>query len=124
MMCELQATLEFSLEFNKFFNVDLFQRGYYQVRATLKTSPKLPAKIEVTLPKASDESYILPSCVVNGTAITKTFQILYRNEDVAINDLILYRLHTLVDANKIEETLDKADIQVVLDLWFSEEDGG
>ncbi|XP_062568170.1 protein FAM135B-like isoform X5 [Saccostrea cucullata] len=123
-MCELQATLEFSLEFNKFFNVDLFQRGYYQVRATLKTSPKLPAKIEVTLPKASDESYILPSCVVNGTAITKTFQILYRNEDVAINDLILYRLHTLVDANKIEETLDKADIQVVLDLWFSEEDGG
>lgn len=26
-MCELQATLEFSIEFNKFFNVDLFQRG-------------------------------------------------------------------------------------------------
>ncbi|XP_022313920.2 protein FAM135A-like isoform X4 [Crassostrea virginica] len=123
-MCELQATLEFSIEFNKFFNVDLFQRGFYQVRATLKTSPKLPAKIEVTLPKASDESYILPSCVINGTAISKTFQILYRNEDVAINDLIMYRLHTLVDANKIEESLDKADIQVVLELWFSEEDGG
>ncbi|XP_052686477.1 protein FAM135B-like isoform X6 [Crassostrea angulata] len=123
-MCELQATLEFSIEFNKFFNVDLFQRGYYQVRATLKTSPKLPAKIEVTLPKASDESYVLPSCVVNGTAISKTFQILYRNEDVAINDLVMYRLHTLVDANKIEDCLDKADIQVVLELWFSEEDGG
>ncbi|XP_048763051.2 protein FAM135A-like isoform X3 [Ostrea edulis] len=123
-MCELQATLEFSIEFNKFFNVDLFQRGYYQVRATLKTSPKLPAKIEVTLPKASDEHYVLPSCVVNGTAISKTFQILYRNEDVAINDLVMYRLHTLVDANKIEESLGRADIQVVLELWFSEEDGG
>lgn len=50
-----------------------------------------------------DESYVLPSCVVNGTAISKTFQILYRNEDVAINDLVMYRLHTLVDANKVEE---------------------
>lgn len=48
-----------------------------------------------------DEHYVLPSCVVNGTAISKTFQILYRNEDVAINDLVMYRLHTLVDANKV-----------------------
>lgn len=31
---------------------------YYQVRATLKTSPKLPAKIEVTLPKASGNGFI------------------------------------------------------------------
>ena len=26
-MSELQATLEFSVELNKFYNVDLFQRG-------------------------------------------------------------------------------------------------
>ena len=31
-MSELQASLEFSIELHKFYNVDLFQRGYYQIR--------------------------------------------------------------------------------------------
>ena len=31
-MSELQATLEFSVELHKFYNVDLFQRGFYQIR--------------------------------------------------------------------------------------------
>lgn len=60
-----------------------------------------------------DESYVLPSCVVNGTAISKTFQILYRNEDVAINDLVMYRLHTLVDANKVGVKAERKLIFIV-----------
>ncbi|XP_069128609.1 protein FAM135A-like [Argopecten irradians] len=123
-MTELQATLEFSVEYNKFYNVDLFQRGYYNIRTSLKTSPKTPAKIEVTLAKASEDVLVLPACVVNGTAYSKTFQILYRNEDVPINDLVLYRLHTLVDSSKIEESLEKLELQVELELWFSEEESG
>ncbi|XP_021375340.1 protein FAM135A-like [Mizuhopecten yessoensis] len=123
-MTELQATLEFSVEYNKFYNVDLFQRGYYNIRTSLKTSPKTPAKIEVTLAKASEDVLVLPACVVNGTAYSKTFQILYRNEDVQINDMVLYRLHTLVDSSKIEESLEKLELQVELELWFSEEESG
>ncbi|XP_060077402.1 protein FAM135A-like [Ylistrum balloti] len=123
-MTELQATLEFSVEYNKFYNVDLFQRGYYNIRTSLKTSPRTPAKIEVTLAKASEDVLVLPACVVNGTAYSKTFQILYRNEDVPINDLVLYRLHTLVDSSKIEESLEKLELQVELELWFSEEESG
>ncbi|XP_043509516.1 protein FAM135A-like, partial [Frieseomelitta varia] len=46
-MSDLQATLEFSLELCKFYNVDLFQRGYYQIRTALRVSPKLPVKVEV-----------------------------------------------------------------------------
>ena len=30
-MSELQATIEFSIELHNFYNVDLFQRGFYQV---------------------------------------------------------------------------------------------
>ena len=30
-MSELQATIEFSVELHNFYNVDLFQRGFYQV---------------------------------------------------------------------------------------------
>ncbi|XP_052090372.1 protein FAM135A-like [Mytilus californianus] len=123
-MSELQAILEFLVEFHKFYNVDLFQRGYYQIRTTLKTSARVPAKIEVTLPKATGETLVLPSCVSSGSAISKTFQILYRNEDVTINDLISFRLHTIIDSSKIEECLEKLDLQLVLELWFSEEDAG
>ena len=32
-MSELQATIEFSIELHNFYNVDLFQRGFYQVRS-------------------------------------------------------------------------------------------
>ncbi|XP_076093323.1 protein FAM135A-like isoform X3 [Mytilus galloprovincialis] len=123
-MSELQAILEFLVEFHKFYNVDLFQRGYYQIRTTLKTSARVPAKIEVTLPKATGETLVLPSCVNGGSAISKTFQILYRNEDVTINDLISFRLHTIIDSSKIEECLEKLELQLVLELWFSEEDAG
>ena len=31
-MSELQATIEFSVELHNFYNVDLFQRGFYQVK--------------------------------------------------------------------------------------------
>lgn len=50
-MCERKDNNQF------FFSIFPIVR-YYQVRATLKTSPKLPAKIEVTLPKASGNGFI------------------------------------------------------------------
>ena len=39
--------------------------------------------------------------IVNNVAISRTFQILYRNEDLNINDAILYRIHTLVDSSRV-----------------------
>uniref|UniRef100_A0A4W6CIF3 Family with sequence similarity 135 member B n=1 Tax=Lates calcarifer TaxID=8187 RepID=A0A4W6CIF3_LATCA len=44
-MSEVQGTLEFSVELHKFHNVDLFQRGFYQVRAGLKVSPRVPHRL-------------------------------------------------------------------------------
>ncbi|KAK3507340.1 hypothetical protein QTP70_014840 [Hemibagrus guttatus] len=48
-MCEVQATVEFSVELHKFYNVDLFQRGFYQVRGTMKVPPRIPHRIETSL---------------------------------------------------------------------------
>ncbi|XP_063586117.1 protein FAM135A-like isoform X1 [Penaeus indicus] len=164
-MGELQATIELALHMHKFYNVDLFQRGYYQVRAYLKSSPKLPAKIELSLPRNSSEyrvegreaadlagciadrlllstsprsvaaecwiatsnaemkcgsGLVFPACVVNGAAVSKTFQILYRNEEVHLDDHVLFKLHLIVDAHKLAESLDRADLQLVTELWFTE----
>ncbi|GAB1598325.1 protein FAM135A-like isoform X5 [Argonauta hians] len=121
-MCELQATLEFSIELGKFFNVDLFQRGYYQIRVSLKTPAKLPCKTEVSLPKNTESPHVLPATIINGVAISKTFQILYRNEDVVVNDIILFRIHVLVDSSKVNETLEYLGLQLAVELWFVEEE--
>ncbi|XP_076055096.1 protein FAM135A isoform X3 [Oratosquilla oratoria] len=120
-MGELQATVELALHMHKFFNIDLFQRGYYQVRTYLRSSPKLPAKVEISLPRnAAGSGLVFPACVVNGSAVSKTFQILYRNEEVHLNDHMLFKLHLLVDAHKIAESLDRSELQLIVELWFTE----
>ncbi|XP_035217336.1 protein FAM135A-like isoform X2 [Stegodyphus dumicola] len=123
-MGELQCTLEFSVELHKFINVDLFQRGFYQVRSTLKASPKLPVKIEVNLPKNSSCSLVFPACIVNGTAVSKTFQILYKNEEIILDDIIIFKVHALVDGHKVRESLLKADFQIIVELWFTDQSFG
>ena len=108
-MSELQATLEFSVELHKFYNVDLFQRGFYQVRCNFKSSPKVPSKVEVSLPRTKKSDLIFPPSIINGIAVSKTFQILYRNEEVSLDDVIHYRVHIVLDSAKIEETLKNAE---------------
>ncbi|KAJ1522802.1 hypothetical protein ONE63_001958 [Megalurothrips usitatus] len=133
-MTELQALVEFSVELHKFYNVDLFQRGYYQVRCTLRTSPKLPVRVDVSLPprKSGREprsprervEIIFPACTVDGTAVSKTFHILYRNDEVVLDDIMLFRAFILVDSHKIEETLERADFTLLVELWFTDEPFG
>uniref|UniRef100_H2UX86 Family with sequence similarity 135 member A n=1 Tax=Takifugu rubripes TaxID=31033 RepID=H2UX86_TAKRU len=78
-MTEVQATVEFSVELHKFYNVDLFQRG-------------------------------------------KTFQILYKNEEVAVNDVLLFKVMMLLEEKKVEESLNEMDFQLFLDLYFTDGD--
>ncbi|XP_046751681.1 uncharacterized protein LOC124414701 isoform X1 [Diprion similis] len=110
-MSDLQATLEFSLELCKFYNVDLFQRGYYQIRTALRVSPKLPVKVEVN--QLRNHSLEEP-----GTS--KRFQILYRNEEVTLGTSVLFRAHVLVHSHRIEETLSRTHFNLGIELWFSE----
>uniref|UniRef100_A0A667YV83 Family with sequence similarity 135 member A n=1 Tax=Myripristis murdjan TaxID=586833 RepID=A0A667YV83_9TELE len=78
-MSEVQATVEFSVELHKFYNVDLFQRG-------------------------------------------KTFQILYKNEEVVVNDVLLFKVMMLLDEKRVEESLNDMDFQLFLDLYFTDGD--
>lgn len=123
-MGDLQCTVEFCIELQKFINVDLFQRGYYQIRTSLRSSPKLPAKIEVTLPRNSSCSLTFPACIVNGTAVSKTFQILYKNEEIQLEDIIAFKAHFLIDSHRVREILHKADFQLVVELWFTDQNFG
>uniref|UniRef100_A0A3B5BLI5 Family with sequence similarity 135 member B n=1 Tax=Stegastes partitus TaxID=144197 RepID=A0A3B5BLI5_9TELE len=110
-MSEVQGTLEFSLELHKFHNVDLFQRGFYQIRAGLKVSPRVPHRLLCSFSSAG---------VYDGTVFSRIFQILYRNEEIAVNDCMIFKVHLLLDGERVEEALSEVDFQLKLDLHFTD----
>uniref|UniRef100_A0A667XRF4 Family with sequence similarity 135 member B n=1 Tax=Myripristis murdjan TaxID=586833 RepID=A0A667XRF4_9TELE len=118
-MSEVQGTLEFSVELHKFHNVDLFQRGFYQVRAGLKVSPRVPHRLIATA-HGSTECSFSSAGVYDGTVFSRIFQILYRNEEIVVNDCMSFRVHLLLDGERVEEALSEVDFQLKLDLHFTD----
>lgn len=54
-VADIQAQFEILVELRRFVNIDLFQRGYYQIRLQLKCMNKqLPIKILLQLEKKSE----------------------------------------------------------------------
>ncbi|XP_041866375.1 protein FAM135A isoform X2 [Melanotaenia boesemani] len=121
-MTEVQATVEFSVELHKFYNVDLFQRGFYQMRASLKVPPRVPHKVETSLLHPGGSDLAFPASVQDDVICSKTFQILYKNEEVVVNDVLLFKVMMLLDEKKVEESLNDMDFQLLLDLYFTDGD--
>ncbi|CAG6017451.1 unnamed protein product [Menidia menidia] len=121
-MTEVQATVEFSVELHKFYNVDLFQRGFYQMRASLKVPPRVPHKVETSLLHPGGSDLAFPASVQDDVISSKTFQILYKNEEVVVNDVLLFKVTMLLDEKKVEESLSDMDFQLFLDLYFTDGD--
>ncbi|XP_053314652.1 protein FAM135A isoform X3 [Spea bombifrons] len=121
-MSDVQATVEFSVELQKFYNVDLFQRGFYQIRACMKIPPRIPHKIEASLLRVTGDDLAFPASVQDNAVCSKIFQILYKNEEVAVNDVMNFKIKMLLDERKIEETLNELNFQLSVDLYFTDTD--
>ncbi|KAK6293828.1 hypothetical protein J4Q44_G00361540 [Coregonus suidteri] len=121
-MSEVQATVEFSVELHKFYNVDLFQRGFYQIRASMKVPPRVPHKVEASLLHPAGSDLAFPAAVVDDVICSKTFQILYKNEEVVVNDVLVFKIMMLLDEKKVEESLNDMDFQLSLELYFTDGD--
>ncbi|KAM4725624.1 protein FAM135B isoform 2-T2 [Anableps anableps] len=119
-MSEVQGTLEFSVELHKFHNVDLFQRGFYQIRAALKVSPRVPHRLTVTTNDNAGECSFSSTGVYDGSVFSRIFQILYRNEEISVNDCMIFKVHLLLDGERLEEALSEVDFQLKLDLHFTD----
>ncbi|XP_044531960.1 protein FAM135A isoform X5 [Gracilinanus agilis] len=52
----------------------------------------------------------------------KIFQILYKNEEIVINDVMIFKVKMLLDEKKIEESLDEMNFLLSLDLHFTDTD--
>nr|XP_033792806.1 protein FAM135A isoform X2 [Geotrypetes seraphini] len=121
-MSEIQATVEFSVELHKFYNVDLFQRGFYQIRASMKIPPRVPHKIEASLLRPTGFDLAFPASVQDNVICSKVFQILYKNEEIAVNDVLIFKVKMLLDEKKIEESLNEMNFHLSLDLHFTDTD--
>ncbi|XP_010009860.1 PREDICTED: protein FAM135A isoform X2 [Nestor notabilis] len=121
-MSEVQAMVEFSVELHKFFNVDLFQRGFYQIRASMKIPPRVPHKLEASLLHATGTDLAFPASIHDNVVCSKTFQILYKNEEVSVNDVMIFKIKMLLDERKIEESLNEMNFLLTLDLHFTDTD--
>ncbi|XP_048210664.1 protein FAM135A isoform X2 [Perognathus longimembris pacificus] len=121
-MSEVQAMVEFSVELNKFYNVDLFQRGFYQIRASMRIPPRIPHRVEASLLHVTGTSLAFPASVHDSLICSKTFQILYKNEEVVLNDVMIFKVKMLLDERKIEETLEEINFLLSLDLHFTDGD--
>ncbi|XP_058651442.1 protein FAM135A isoform X2 [Onychostoma macrolepis] len=121
-MTEVQATVEFSVELHKFYNVDLFQRGFYQIRASMKVPPRIPQRVEASLLHPIGSDLAFPASVQDDVVCSKTFQILYKNEEIVVNDVLVFKVMMLLDAKKVEESLNEMDFQLSLDLFFTDGD--
>ncbi|XP_041423965.1 protein FAM135B [Xenopus laevis] len=119
-MSEVQGTIEFSVQLHKFHNVDLFQRGYYHVRASIKTSARIPHRLVATLVGQTDDPGPYTPCVYDNVVYSRVFQILYRNEDIDINDVMAFKVHLLLDGERVEDALSEVDFQLKLDLHFTD----
>ncbi|XP_052389287.1 protein FAM135B-like [Carassius gibelio] len=120
MMSDVQGTVEFSLELHKFHNVDLFQRGFYQVRAGLRVSSRVPHRITATTPGHTGECSFSSAGVHDGGVFSRIFQILYRNEEVTLEDRMNFRVHLLLDGERVEEAVSEVEVQLKLDLHFTD----
>uniref|UniRef100_A0A671KNZ5 Protein FAM135A-like n=1 Tax=Sinocyclocheilus anshuiensis TaxID=1608454 RepID=A0A671KNZ5_9TELE len=121
-MTEVQATVEFSVELHKFYNVDLFQRGFYQIRASMKVPPRIPQRVEASLLHPIGSDLAFPASVQDDVVCSKTFQILYKNKKIVVNDVLVFKVMMLLDAKKVEESLNEIDFQLSLDLFFTDGD--
>ncbi|XP_062375080.1 protein FAM135A isoform X2 [Sardina pilchardus] len=121
-MSEVQATVEFSVELHKFYNVDLFQRGFYQLRASLKVPPRVPHRVDASLLHPSGSDLAFPASVQDDVVCSKTFQILYKNEEIVVNDVLIFKVMMLLDERKVEDSLNDMDFQLILELYFTDGD--
>lgn len=78
----------------------------YQVRCSLKVSPgKLPVQIETCIPDQNANNQTTGPCIINGAGVSKVFQILYRNEEISLRDVIMFRAHLLGNLKPLRKCL-------------------
>lgn len=66
--------------------------------------------------------HAFPPCIIDGAAVSRTFQVLYKNERVDLNDVVTFRTYLNLDPSRCVEQISFTEFLIVIELWFTEED--
>ncbi|KAM7173799.1 protein FAM135A isoform 3-T5 [Macrochelys suwanniensis] len=88
----------------------------------MKIPPRVPHKLEASLLPVIGADLAFPASVHDNVICSKTFQILYKNEEVTVNDVMIFKIKMLLDERKIEESLNEMNFLLSLDLHFTDTD--
>ncbi|KFP07391.1 Protein FAM135A, partial [Calypte anna] len=102
--------------------ITVFCFSFYQIRASMKIPPRIPHKLEASLLHATGADLAFPASIHDNIVCSKTFQILYKNEEVSVNDVMIFKIKMLLDERKIEESLNEMNFLLTLDLHFTDTD--
>ncbi|NWV69613.1 F135A protein, partial [Malurus elegans] len=102
--------------------ITVFYFSFYQIRASMKIPPRIPHKLEASLLRGTGVDLAFPASVHDNIVCSKTFQILYKNEEVSVNDVMIFKVKMLLDERKIEESLNEMNFLLTLDLHFTDAD--
>ncbi|KAF9806741.1 hypothetical protein SFRURICE_011445 [Spodoptera frugiperda] len=95
-----------------------------RVRVGLRVSPKVPVHIEASVSSGNGAARTgrpaANASLVGGLAASRAFQIMYRNEEVTLRDIVHFRAHLLVDSRNLKESLERAEWSLGVELWCSE----
>ncbi|CAK1544951.1 unnamed protein product [Leptosia nina] len=109
-----------ALQLHQYFQTALL----YQVRIGLRVSPKVPVHIEASVSSGNGAARTgrpaANASLIGGLAASRAFQIMYRNEEVTLRDIVHFRAHLLVDSRNLKESLERAEWSLGVELWCSE----
>lgn len=82
-------------------SIEFFPMNYrlYQIRVGLRVSPKVPVHIEASVSSSNGGARAgrpaANAALIGGLAASRPFQIMYRNEEVTLRDIVHFRAHLL-----------------------------
>ncbi|NXI47355.1 F135A protein, partial [Galbula dea] len=102
--------------------ITVFCFSFYQIRASMKIPPRIPHILEASLLHCAGADLAFPASIHDNIVCSKTFQILYKNEEVSVNDVMIFKIKMLLDERKIEDSLNEMNFLLTLDLHFTDTD--
>lgn len=69
-----------------------------------------------------------PATVQDDVVCSKTFQILYKNEEIVVNDVLVFKVMMLLDAKKVSDSRDSNNSHIISSVnkiyLYMHSDGG
>ncbi|CAJ0946607.1 unnamed protein product, partial [Mesorhabditis belari] len=118
MRIEVLPIFEVYIGLDKFRNVELHNRGYYQIR--LSPKPSTDFSIDFRCESGNEQKLgdsLLPSSVNDGIGISRTIELIFADETLQINDVFILSIQALT-----RPWIELFSLKVGVELWFADRD--